>query len=126
MTPPNLLSLEDQKLLASEISRDYSRDLRTQEVIKLIPRINYSTDYISPFGTIFEGNPNKKYLQAKDKIQAYFKYGDSIIDDEEDDDQYGGIKRRTNKRRTNKRRTNKRKTNKRRTNKRKTNKRRTK
>ena len=125
MTPPNLLSLEDQKLLASEISRDYSRDLRTQEVIKLIPRINYSTDYISPFGTIFEGNPNKKYLQAKDKIQAYFKYGDSIID-EEDDNQYGGIKRRTNKRRTNKRRTNKRKTNKRRTNKRKTNKRRTK
>ena len=114
MTPPNLLSLEDQKLLASEISRDYSRDLRTQEVIKLIPRINYSTDYISPFGTIFEGNPNKKYLQAKDKIQAYFKYGDSIID-EEDDNQYGGIKRRTNKRRTNKRRTNKRKTNKRRT-----------
>ena len=125
MTPPNLLSLEDQKLLASEISRDYLGDSRTANVIELIPRINYSTDYISPFGTIFEGNPNKKYLQAKDKIQAYFKYGDSIID-EEDDNQYGGIKRRTNKRRTNKRRTNKRKTNKRRTNKRKTNKRRTK
>ena len=125
MTPPNLLSLEDQKLLASEISRDYLGDSRTEEVIKLIPRINYTSDYISPFGTTFEGKPDKKYLQAKDKIQSFFKYHDSIID-EEDDDQYGGIKRRTNKRRTNKRKTNKRRTNKRRTNKRKTNKRRTK
>ena len=71
MTPPNLLSLEDQKLLASEISRDYLGNPKTANVIELIPRINYTSDYISPFGTIFEGNPNKKYLQAKDKIQSF-------------------------------------------------------
>ena len=92
------LSPADIELLTQEIQRDYSGNQETEkieEAISLLPHIKYNHSFESTFGTTFNDKPEdeRNYWQAKDKIQAFFKHGTSIISITE-----GG--RRRNKRRT--------------------------
>ena len=97
-TNRDLLSAEDIAILTREIKEAYEHNPRVasklSEALSLIPRIRYDPNYKSQFGDNFEGE-DKKYYQAKDKIEAYFKgYLDSnqvIIG--------GRRRRRTNKKR---------------------------
>lgn len=106
MAPPenDLLSQEDINILTREIRRDYSDDPRMEEVIALLPRIRYERDYTGKFtGDTFEGTEDKEYWQARDKIAAFFKYGDTIV---ETSMQQGGRRKRKNKRRVTKKKKN--------------------
>jgi hypothetical protein len=104
----DLLSAEDIAILTREIKEAYENNPRVasklSEALSLIPRIRYDPNYQSQFGDEFQGE-DKKYYQAKDKIEAFFKgYLDSnhVIQ---------GGRRRSNKKRVTRKKRNSRKRN---------------
>jgi hypothetical protein len=112
------LSEHDKQLLRDYIADNYYNkpDDKKDYVIDKLGDIKFDEKYRSSFTTQPFTDSDKKYNQALDKIQAYFKYGDPII---EETDASGGKKsskkKKTYRRRTNKRRrNNKRRTNRRR------------
>lgn len=98
------LSPGDKQLLIAYIN-EYPIDVdKKNRAIATLGDIKFDPNYESKFtGNLFTGM-DAKYFQARDKIDAYFKYGDNIIEGVMMEGGRRSKRRRSNRRKTNKRR----------------------
>ena len=62
------------KKLKTEVKQNYKDHPRLQEALDNIAKIQYDPEYASEFdGSLFKGE-HKEIRQARDKIDAFFKY----------------------------------------------------
>jgi hypothetical protein len=82
------LSSEDIDLLIKEVDEIWGKNKRLAEKVAQakedIPFIKFDPNYIPNFGRpdeeMYKG-PDKKYYQAKDRIEGFFKYDQAINSD---------------------------------------------
>lgn len=73
------LSIEDKQYLAKYIYDAYGNHPRASDALAMLENAQYDPSYISPFrGESYEGKEDKEYFQVQDKIDAFFKYGDTF------------------------------------------------
>ena len=75
---PKSLSKQTKTWVRIQIAREYRGHDRMQRALESVSQIKYDPEYESKFdGKKFTGKDKAK-KQAMDKVDAFFKYGDSL------------------------------------------------